>query len=294
MIYSLKNESLTLEISSKGAEILSIQDEKGIDYLWNGNEAYWGRRAPILFPFIGRLKNSVYRYKGVTYKSEPHGFARNAEFQLVRQSDTEMVLEMRDSDETYRIYPFHFSLQIGYRLNGRSIRVSWKVTNLDEKEPMYFSIGAHPGFLCPFNGQGTDKEGYFLELLGGGDSLSYHFADYDTGLLFKETRELPLVDGKIRITRDFFDESTYLFLDRQVKEVSLLTPENQKYVSVKFDMPILAVWSPEKLNAPFICLEPWCGCCDGEWFEGNLEEREWGNCLQAKEVFDNSYEIILH
>lgn len=293
MIYCLKNKDLTVEIDSLGSELLSIKDNKGVDYLWNGDKTYWARRSPILFPFIGRLKNSTYRYKGREYKSGPHGFARDMEFSLIEKSDDELWLEVKDNKDTYKIYPFHFSLKIGYQLMDNRIKVSWKVKNLDLVEPMYFSIGAHPGFLCPFSNEGEDKEGYFLELKGKGNELKYHFANLETGLLIDKKYDLKLEDGKIRMSKDFFDESTYLFLDNQVEEVSILTPGGKKYVSVQFDMPILAIWSPEKLNAPFICLEPWYGCCDGEWFNGTLEEREWGNVLKASEEFHNSYLITI-
>lgn len=293
MKHLLCNKNLTVEIDSLGAELQSIRDEEGRDYLWNGDKTYWARRSPILFPFIGRLKESKYRYKDVEYQSEPHGFARDMEFSLVEKTDTSLWLEICDTEEIYKIYPFHFSLRIGYELVENTVKVSWKVKNLSSSENMYFSIGAHPGFFCPFQNEGEDKGGYFLELKGGGDELTYHFANLDTGLVIDKPHDMKLTDGKIQITKEFFDESTYLFLNHQVNEVSLLRPNGQKYVSVAFDMPILAIWSPEKQNAPFICLEPWYGCCDGEWFEGSLEERDWGNRLEALEEFANTYTITV-
>ncbi|MDR9830353.1 hypothetical protein RCJ22_32740, partial [Vibrio sp. FNV 38] len=55
------------------------------------------------------------------------------------------------------IYPFSFLLEIGYRLEEKSLRVMWKVMNLSEKE-MHFSIGAHPAFAIP------ELSGKFLQL----------------------------------------------------------------------------------------------------------------------------------
>lgn len=294
MRYILENEDLKVEIESVGAEVISIQDKKGRDYLWNGDGKFWGRRSPILFPFIGRLKNGAYRYKGKEYKVGPHGFARDMEFSLFEQTESVLWFEIKDTEATYLIYPFHFSLKIGYHLVGKKLEVSWEVENLESEENMYFSIGAHPGFLCPIFGEGEDKEDYVLELTGRGDELSYQFADLETGLLIKEKKEMKLEAGRISLTKDFFDESTYLFLNHQLKEVSLITPSGKKYVTVSFDMPILALWSPEKMNAPFICIEPWYGCCDGEWFEGTLEEREWGNKLAPGAIFTNSYSITIY
>lgn len=289
MRFYLKNEELKIELDSKGAELLVIEDKEGQNYLWHGDATFWGRRSPVLFPFIGRLKNSLYTYKGKEYKVGPHGFARDMEFSLISSTDTEIWLQCRDTEETYQLYPFHFSLKIGYALDGRKLKVSWEVKNLDNEDILYFSIGAHPGFYCPLTEEEEGKAGYFLDFGEKREELSYQFADLTTGLLLKEKKKMQLDKGRIKLTKEFFDESTYLFLDKQLDEVSLVRPDGRKYVSLYFDMPILAIWSPEKMNAPFVCLEPWYGCCDGEWFEGSLEEREWGNSLPAGKIFKNSY-----
>ena len=48
----LKNEKLTVEISSHGAELQSIRNAEGREYLWQGDEKYWPRRSPLLFPIV--------------------------------------------------------------------------------------------------------------------------------------------------------------------------------------------------------------------------------------------------
>ena len=53
-MYQLKNNGLKLEVHPQGAELFSIKDTTtNREYLWQGDEAYWGRRAPVLFPFVG-------------------------------------------------------------------------------------------------------------------------------------------------------------------------------------------------------------------------------------------------
>ena len=78
---------------------------------------------------------------------------------------------------------------------------------------------------------------------------------------------------------------------KQTGEVSLVTPDGTPYVTVDFDTPLFALWSPEGRNAPFVCIEPWYGRCDAVGFAGSLEERAYGNTLQAGEVFEKSYSI---
>lgn len=291
MNYRLDNGVLEINVASKGAELISIKDETGKECLWQGDEKYWGRQSPILFPFVGRLKNQEYTYEGKKYPMMQHGFARDMEFSVIEEKADEIWFEIKDDGETYKLYPFHFSLKIGYRLVENRIEVLWKVENIDTKT-MYFNIGAHPGFFCPIDGE-KDKVGYALEFNSKGNP-KYYGADYDTGLRFSKLHELKLENGRSIITKEYFDETTYIFEDNQISEVSLVKPSGEKYVTVRFDMPILAVWSKERADAPFVCLEPWCGRCDRMDFNGNLEDREYNTVLEAGEVFNNVYSIEIN
>ena len=283
MNYKLNNGDMEINVSDKGAELISIKDSNGKEYLWQGDKKYWDRQSPILFPFIGRLKNKEFIYEGKKYPMMQHGFARDMEFTCIEEKKDEIWFEITDNEETYKLYPFHFSLRIGYRLIGNKIEVLWKVKNKDNKI-MYFNIGAHPGFNCPIGGD-DDKVGYFLECNSDGTPV-YYGSDAATGLR--------LENGRSIITREYFDETTYIFEDKQISEISIVKPNGKKYVTVKFDMPVLAIWSMEKMNAPFICLEPWFGRCDRIDFEGELSDRECNLVLNAGEVFNNVYSIEIY
>ena len=115
MNYKLKNDVLEISVSAKGAELTSIKDDKGKEYLWQGDERYWNRQSPILFPFIGRLKNREFIYEGKTYPMMQHGFARDIEFNCIEEKKDEIWFEITDNEETYGLYPFKFLLKIGYR-----------------------------------------------------------------------------------------------------------------------------------------------------------------------------------
>ena len=53
----LSNDILTVEVSAHGAELQSIR--KGdVEYLWQGDPAFWGRRSPVLFPIVGSVWES--------------------------------------------------------------------------------------------------------------------------------------------------------------------------------------------------------------------------------------------
>ena len=84
---------------------------------------------------------------------------------MISRSTDEAWLALEDTDETRKVYPFHFHLEIGYRLEGTAVRVMWKVKNTNEKN-MYFAIGAHPAFFCPVR-EGEKQSEYFLKFKDG-------------------------------------------------------------------------------------------------------------------------------
>lgn len=291
MQYTLKNARLEATFESFGAELISLRDSAGKDYLWCGDSAFWGRHSPVLFPFVGKVKDGKYRYKGVEYAMGQHGFARDMEFAFLSQTGDEIWFVLESTEETLKKYPFAFRLEIGYKLVENTLRVMWNVINPAEEETLHFSIGAHPAFLCPME-EGTVQSEYFLQL--DVNEAEYYSASMENGLWLPDSRILKTENGRCRLVEGFFDmgdRGTYIFENHQVKEVALVTPEGRPYVTVSFDMPLVAVWSPEKKQAPFVCIEPWCGRCDAIDFEGSLEEREWANRLAPGGVFETYYDI---
>ena len=93
-----------------------------------------------------------------------------------------------------------------------------------------------------------------------------------------------------------FDCDTYIFENKQLKRISLLTKEKRPYISLEFDTPLVALWAPTKTkpDCPFVCIEPWYGRCDSIGYQGEFKDREWMQKLEPKGVFDVSYDIIIN
>lgn len=155
MEYQLDNGCLRLLVASCGAQIQAIEKD-GAQYLWDGDEEYWPERAPLLFPFVGRFTEGKYRLDGQEFEMDIHGFARKLPFQVTEQTKEKIVLELRDRQETYASYPYHFVLQVSYTLQKNKIEIKYQVRNLSDKM-MYFGIGGHPGFRVPLE-NGLDFE----------------------------------------------------------------------------------------------------------------------------------------
>ena len=289
-VYSLENEQIKISVDTFGAELKSLKKTAtDTEYMWDARPEYWKRTSPVLFPIVGSLNNGSYRYDGKVYPMSQHGFARDMEFELRQQSKEELKFVLRATEETKAKYPFDFELELGYRLDENNLIVSWKVTNRDSRK-MYFSIGGHPAFLCPIDGNGIQTD-YKLSF-DTNDKITAAIIG-NGGTLSARTKEYALKDGMMDITADLFDEDALIIENDQAHKVSLCNPVGQPYLTVSFDAPLFGLWSPAKKNAPFICIEPWYGRCDRETFDGDLSEREYGNMLAPSEEFFTEYMITI-
>lgn len=291
--YCLENELLKVTIRSKSAELISIvKKETDTEYLWCGDSKYWGWSSPVLFPLVGNVRDKKYTFEGQTYAMNQHGFARNQEFAFVSQTDTEIWFSIDSTEETKKVYPFAFHLEIGYVLTGNQIKVCWKVKNTDAKT-LHFSIGAHPAFLCPLKEEEAQSDCY-MGFDTKEDTLFYRLIDESCGLVDTTEYPLALTDGMHKIEAHQFDRDALIVEHGQTGSMFLAGPDRVPYVTVKFDAPLFGIWSPAGKNAPFVCIEPWYGRSDSNQFYGSFEEREYANQIEPDETFEKSYEIVIH
>jgi galactose mutarotase-like enzyme len=293
--FTLKNNNLTIVVDENGAELTSIlRHDTDTEYLWNADPVYWKRHAPILFPVVGSLKNKSYSYQGKTYSSPQHGFAREMSFKLTNHTEQELWFVLEANEETKKVYPFDFRLELGYRLEENKVTAFWKVINTDHGN-LFFSIGGHPAFTCPL-GEGELQSDYYL-LFDSDKPIHYMLVD-EAGLAvrkpFVDQHILTTEEGYLPIFTHLFDRDALIIEENQFHRISLADSNKKPYLSVDFTAPLFGLWSPAKKKAPFVCIEPWYGRCDASDFDGTLEDREYGNCLAAGDVFEASYTITIH
>lgn len=294
MRYTIENQQIKIEVDSFGAELKSLKKKQSMfgentEYMWNADPAFWKRTSPVLFPIVGSLKDKKYCYDGKTYEMSQHGFARDMEFTLEAKDATHLTFLLKETQDTIKVYPFSFALRISYVLEENTVKVVWDVTNTNDNT-MYFSIGGHPAFYCPIQEQGVQTD-YYLDFDHKEQVVSSVIGE--GGLTTGEHKEYVLADGKMKITSDLFDQDALVIENNQTGKVSLMTPEQKAYVTLTFDAPLFGVWSPTGKNAPFVCIEPWYGRCDSADFDGLLQDRTWGNELEAGKVFHTTYDICV-
>ena len=253
MEYQMKNEVLEITVSSKGAELRSIQKDH-VEYLWQGNPKYWEERSPLLFPYVGRFTEGKYRFKNEEYDMSLHGFARFKEFELKSRTESRIEFRLKDEADTLQSYPFHFQLTVTYELCENRIEVIYCVENNSEGT-MYFGIGGHPGFNVPLE-EGLAFSDYYLEF--GEEHLPERIGHTSACYLSGTNSGFQLVDKKnLPLSHGMFDEDAIVLQD-VADRVTLKTRKGERAVTVEYpDLPYLGLWHAPKTEAPYICIEPW-------------------------------------
>lgn len=303
---TISNDFLSISVKEHGAELCSIKFN-GREYLWGAYPEFWKRHSPVLFPIVGSVWNGEYRSHGESFKMGQHGIARDMDFQLVKQENDYIEYELRSSEETLSKYPYPFILRIGYRLSGKSIDVVWKVENPSDKD-MYFQIGAHPAFYWPLLSNETIEAGVEAmnaELAKNDNRGYFYFPEKPAEIVrtliteggcvdTSKKKPIEIEDGYLALTTETFNHDALVLEHNQINEITLCDKDKNPYLSLSWDAPLVGLWSPPGKNAPFVCIEPWYGRADSAHYEGTYEEKDWIQCLFARETFEVKYTITLH
>lgn len=271
----LKNADLTVSISLLGAEIQAVT-KNGYDYIWNDTEGkFWGRHAPILFPIIGQVNQNSYYVGSDKYTLTQHGFLRDQTFEVVDQQSDAVTLKSVANADTKAKFPFDYQVIVNYRLDHDALNVGFEVTNLND-DPMYYSLGLHPGF---------NTEGNF-------DDYALHFEPRQSALTNMEVDPAPLINGQshqVALTDSQFDLShakldagLIIFSADGIDRVKLASAQSEHAVELTItDFPYFAIWSPEKKNADFVCVEPFKGLPDVYGEPEQMKDKKAVNTVQA-------------
>lgn len=249
MLVKLNNDKITMVISTLGAEPQSLVFE-GREYLWNGNKEYWFRRAPLLFPMIGPTKDDKIGFDGKEYSMPNNGFARDMEFTLVGQSESEAVFVLEDTAETReKNYPFGFILKVTYTLLENGYRAMADIT---AKDDLYYTFGWHPAFSLDINGKGADLETYTISF----EKEEKADRKYAKDGVFVYEKDF-LVGDQIELKRAETDKGPITLDGIKSGEVTLTSSLGEHGVTVTMGkMDTFTCWTTLNKWAQFICLEP--------------------------------------
>jgi galactose mutarotase-like enzyme len=281
---TLENEYLKATINLHGAELSSLFSKASeTEYLWNGDATFWPRQSPVLFPIVGGLIDDTFNYKGKSYQLPKHGFARDVSFELEEASAERASFTLKSNEESLGYYPFEFLLRIIYTLEGSKIAVGYEVEN-PASETLYFSIGAHPAFNVPLK-EGT-YEDYYLEfekeetvqqLILTGNIVT------GSSPFFDQQKTLPL-------KASLFYDDALIFEDLNSTKISLKNKKSTQGLTFDFKgFPYMGIWAAR--DAPFVCIEPWCGIADFEGHNQKLEDKQGIMALSAGDKWKNGWSV---
>jgi len=286
--YILQNEFIKASFKLLGAELTSLVSN-GIEYIWNGDSTFWNRHTPVLFPFVGSEINNLYTYKDIPYTIGQHGFARDKEFSVTQQTTTSITFQLVQDDTSLKIYPFDFILELTYTLTNKTLTTSYSVRN-PSKEKLYFSIGGHPAFKCPFEID-HQRDDYNIQFDTLDTPMSQSIKD---GLRTDNEYSVFKEKGNLQLTKDIFDKDALVFNPNPFSKATFIhKPSGKKYLSIEFkNFPYLGIWSKNR-KSPFVCIEPWYGIADHVDHNQDLTQKEGIILLESNESFYCEYLISI-
>lgn len=286
----LSNGIIEIEVSNLGAELQSLRKVSSpYEYLWQGDPAFWNRRAPILFPIVGKVWDNTAHIDGGTYELHQHGFARDMKFRKIVDEDRHLAYELVSDEETRSLFPRDFRLRVDYTILRNVLTVKWTVENTG-KQLLAFQIGAHPAFNYPRFHEDDEVHGFF-SFDADSPLVSTTVAG---GYATDDTFDVPLGENDLLpLTNNTFSCDTILEATGRIHRVTMHDPDGKPYVTVLHEMPITALWSPNGGCAPFVCIEPWHGRCDRQGFAGEFDRRPFVEHVQPGWTWDDAYQIIV-
>lgn len=287
---AIGTEGASAEIAVAGAELVSLKDAAGGELLWQGGPE-WTRQAPVLFPIVGRLAGDALRHEGETFRVTQHGFARDQVFAVVERTQTRAVLRLDDTATTRALFPFGFTLDMIYEVEGRSLSVTARVTN-SGSAVLPCGIGAHPGFRWPLV-DGIAKDDHVIEFDAAetGEALSVE------GGLLGPGRPLPFDGHVLPLSEALFANDALVMpgvASRSVRYVAKAADGSEAHV-LAFSWEgykDLGIWSSPR-GAPFVCIEPWYSMASPIGWDGDFTDKPGLLHLQPGESRDMIWRVAI-
>ena len=264
---TITSGSLTATIAHHGAELQSLKDADGNEYMSSGDPAYWSGRAPLLFPIVGRLSEDRLRFGDANYTMLKHGFARKSDFSVIDQSENAVRFRLSDNAETHAQYPFAFELDAHFRIAGQTLHMTVTVRNAGGT-PLPFSFGYHPAFAWPLPGGGAR-----------GDHRIHFEADEPArlcrltpdGLIQPDLVPTPVRGNQLMLADAMFEQDALIWKSLASRRLTYGATGHTSLDIAFPDTDWLGIWT--KPGAGFVCIEPWAGSADLGGYRGDFNDK---------------------
>jgi galactose mutarotase-like enzyme len=267
-LVGIESEALRARINSLGAELWSLTDRDGREYMTDADPAFWTGHAPLLFPIVGALNGGRYRLGNVAYELPKHGFARTSRFDCIKRDAGAARFRLTDSAATRTTYPFAFVLALVFRLEGWTLHLEATVANPGD-EAMPFSFGFHPAFAWPLPG-GAAKEAHCVTFAEA-EPEPIRRIDSQTGLTLPEPQPTPVAGRSFTPDAALFEADALVWDQLHSRALTFGVPGGPSLDIAFPTMPMLGIW--QKPGAAYLALEPWQGINDPIGFAGDFRDK---------------------
>lgn len=257
---TIERDGTSAAVDPMGAQLMSLARD-GIEYLWQGDERWWPRRAPVLFPIVGSLRDGRAETERGEAVMAQHGVARGQRFSVAEKGPDFVTMVLEANDETRAAYPYDFRLSMTYTvLEGGAVEQAFVVENTDDA-PLPFVVGGHPAFNVPLvEGEGFEDYELAFEFPWSWDTPTL---GADKLLHWDEPVEVVRDSDVLPIRRSLFDTDTVVLKDVPGNGATLRSRVSGHGVTLDFPgFEYCGVWSAQP-DAPFVAVEPWTGCATG-------------------------------
>jgi Galactose mutarotase and related enzymes len=286
---TIRHEDLEATIDSMGAQLMSLKLDGG-EYLWQGDKRWWSRRAPVLFPIVGCLRNDFATSAQGDVRLKRHGIARLYDHEVASASEDAVTFRFASSDETRASFPYDFELDMTYALSDRGLTQTFVVTNTGSVT-LPFTLGGHPAFNIPAPGSNEAFDEY--EFRFARPWTAYTPAIDDAGIADFGTTTLVVDDADVLpLSHELIAHLlTITLLDVPDRTITLVGPHSGHGVTLDFaGFDYLGIWTAA-LDAPFVAIEPWRGCATARDESDVFEDKRGTTILQPNETGRYSFDI---
>lgn len=256
-----ESAGVQLVVSRLGAEMISLARRDGND--WTGflprdNDLSapakgWANHATVMGYFLHRLKDGRSLYRDREIAGATHSFLRTKVWNLAGADAAEGRLTYRITQDDFgeTEYPLNVSLDLTYRLEGESVRVTFHFQNHETELEAHVGFGLHPGFAA------KTFESFTFRMPPGLYRRHFSPENYLSG----ETEEIRFEGGEMPFARTRLPGSYILELvDVPDRTFTFLDRESRRSVELNLaEVPYLTLWSD---GGAFLCVEPCWGLTD--------------------------------
>lgn len=191
---------------------------------------------------------------------------------------------------TRQLYDRDWTVDIFYRLCGKTLNVKFQVRNRDVRT-MRFGYGIHPGFNVPLN-PALRFEDYRLDFHEVSTPKQMELTERYT--ISGGMHDYALAEGRyLPLQHSLFDHDAIILKDMP-HTVTLGSQKDEKKVTVTFpDMPYLGIWHAPETDAPFVCIEPWSSLPSTDGVIDEFETKPDFITVEPEETYTNSWSISI-